>query len=130
MSSRTAALLNLLVIFLVATLSMSIGAYVGYNMFLKTAAPTVSEAPAHDDKTEEQLYRTLDEQYQIHQAYKEKWLAENPSVDYLFDTEKRTDVAYVLDYISRNGISGDCALIWREDVICTMQNKLVFPTTR
>ena len=68
---------------------------------------------------------------ETYEAGRDKWLSENPPVKVLFDTERRTDTEYVIEYLRENPIAGDCALVWRQDVVCTdMRAGVVFPTER
>lgn len=66
------------------------------------------------------------------EASKERWLKENPPVDYLFDRDRRMDKDYVMFYLGQFPISGDCALVWIQDVICWngFSGGLKFPTER
>ena len=70
------------------------------------------------------------EEYRLQfEENKRKWLKENPPVDFLFDANRIMDKDYVLNYLEQFPISGDCSLVWIQDVIC-WNGGLVFPTER
>lgn len=60
------------------------------------------------------------------------WLAKNPPVKELFDMKRLHDTAYVIQYLKDNPIAGQCAMIFRTDVVCTDLGRAVifFPTSR
>ena len=62
---------------------------------------------------------------------KNRWLKENPPVEFLFDAERRYDNDYVISYLEQFSIGGDCVLVWNQDVICWgFGDALKFPTKR
>lgn len=65
-----------------------------------------------------------------HNASKQKWLDANPPVHDLFDEDRTYDTAYVIEYLKENKISGHCALVWRPDVVCAENGRIIFPTSR
>lgn len=65
-----------------------------------------------------------------HEASKKKWLDENPPVRRLFDEDRISDTAYVIEYLKENKIGGHCALVWLPDVVCTDRDSITFPTSR
>jgi hypothetical protein len=63
---------------------------------------------------------------------KADWLKANPAVKELFNEDKKNDTEYVIEYLKKNPIAGDCALVWRPDVVCASVSgaSISFPTNR
>lgn len=75
------------------------------------------------EKEKEEIEKNIEESRQ-------RWLNTYPPVDELFDITQIYNNEYVIKYLQRNKISGDCALILRKNVICIDSEKISFPHSR
>lgn len=88
----------------------------------------LKEFKAEKDRLEEEEYKKRKAEFERDKA---QWLTDNPPVKVLFNGNRR-DLEYTISYIRENWYHGDCALVWRSDIICWDfgGNKLIFPTQR
>lgn len=98
-----------------------------------TVNKRVEEERAEREKADEE-YRVETEKRRLeYEASRLKWLKDHPPVDELWDDSQK-DLEYTINYIRENWYHGDCALVWRSDVVCWNDGfigvSLVFPTKR
>ncbi|MCP6727320.1 MAG: hypothetical protein KJI69_04925 [Patescibacteria group bacterium] len=100
--------------------------YIKYTVNKRVEEERIADEEEKIKRKEESEKRRLE-----FERDREQWLIDNPPVKELFDGNKR-DLEYTISYIRKNWYHGDCALVWRSDIICWDfgGNKLIFPTQR
>lgn len=109
------------------------GLMLGAVIFIeKEKEPVVLQEQVETKPETEKERKAREEQARIeYETAKSKWMAENPSVDLLFEPNRQYDKEYVIEYIRNHEFGGNCALVWRPDVMCwDFDAKLIFPTSR